>query len=349
MPDSVTDSWLEIVRAGSLPTPLFQLLRRVSTTVSDIGLERVEVVRASIVTWLKNILLDSGLSESHVDETIDWLEHSLVDTIPLWIAQIQTSIRETYESCINWVQSAGGKPILVVDKKLHSDADVRISLRILRDSGVFGQLKHDKIWTLSSAELRKRLESSPCSIETCHWYMILSRIVRYKMPENMISAGMIAADPLRNFLCDYVFCVPREAFVHKPHGRRPNMHSQRSSPDNSSPPTLNGQSLKRKRDLRTEWTPPITHIDTLTPAQREVAEFYYRYNGSEFHPTDRWNLEVFRQKKWVKRQAVHFVLSQAREKLFSEETPVQRKRWRPKNDQFHYLQSPQFYFLFLSN
>lgn len=330
MPDSTAELWLEIVRAGSVSTPLYQLLRNVSTTVRDIGWDRVETVRANIVTWLQNILLDSGCSEASVDETIDWLEHSLADIMPLSIAQIQNSIREAYEWCINWVHSPAKKPILVVGKKLRSDADIRISLRILRDSDAFEELKNDKIWTLSSAKLRERLESSPCSIEKCHWYMILSRIVRYKMPENMVWTGMIAADTLRNFLCDYVFCVPRESFIHKPHGRKPNGDRQGSYPDNSPPPALNGQPLKRKRDLRTEWTPPITHINTLTPAQRELVEFYYKYNGSGFHPTDRWDLEAFRQKKRVKRQAIYFLLSQAREKLFSEETPVQRKRWRPR-------------------
>lgn len=97
-----------------------------------------------------------------------------------------------------------------IARSIHDSSEVRIALNALRQSPDFAALKGEKVWLLSTANLRQRLEDTHCNSK-CHWYMVLTRIMRFHESAT-VRGGVIAVDALRNFLCDYVFGVPREEF-----------------------------------------------------------------------------------------------------------------------------------------
>lgn len=95
--------------------------------------------------------------------------------------------------------------------RMYDVSDVRVALAALRESPDFERLKQEKIWLLATLDLKNKLESTLYNAK-CHWYMILIRIMRFHDPK-AVNGAVIAINPLRDFLCDYVFGVPREEFV----------------------------------------------------------------------------------------------------------------------------------------
>lgn len=120
-------------------------------------------------------------------------------------------VREMYQQLIQ-LPPKSDDVTLVVQRTLRDDPDMRVAIRALRGSPDYQSLRDQSVWTFGVNELRQRLTETICSGNS-NWYMILARIIRYqdkyRDEKGMNGTGIISASVLRNFLCDYVFCVPR--------------------------------------------------------------------------------------------------------------------------------------------
>jgi hypothetical protein len=123
------------------------------------------------------------------------------------------TVRRLYQQLIQ-LPPKSDDVTLVVQRTLRDDSDMRIAIRALRGSSEYQSLLDRKVWTIGSNELRQTLMETTCSGDS-NWYKIIARIIRFRYPEGMVSAGIISAPALRNFLCDYVFCIPREGLIRK--------------------------------------------------------------------------------------------------------------------------------------
>lgn len=124
-------------------------------------------------------------------------------------------VREMYQQLIE-LPPKSDDVTLVVQRTLRDNSDMRVAIRALRGSPDYQSLREGSVWTLGANKLRQRLTESICSGDS-NWYMILARIIRYQDKDRdkkgMIGTGVISTPVLRNFLCDYVFCVPRGGLV----------------------------------------------------------------------------------------------------------------------------------------
>lgn len=85
--------------------------------------------------------------------------------------------------------------------------------------------------------------------------------MRFRDPEAMVSTGAISAPALRDFLCDFVFLVPREAPVRKKPSKRKKIKTS--------------EKVRKKSLQNSGKTPPSTYRDLLTPRQREASDLRY--------------------------------------------------------------------------
>ncbi len=190
----------QTVEYWDIPAPIGNLVRLV-------GIQWKKVVDWDFWWLVSNtqerlwdILLDFGY---HAEGFLN-LQHS--QEISVWA--LQAAVLEAYKKCIQEPRPKHTTTI-VVPRTLAQKSDVRVALNALRQSRTYNEFKHIKIWRLPHTQAREKLTEAFCSVDA-NWYTILCRIFRFNNPGAMSWTGAIQSQPLRDFLCDYVFCVPRE-------------------------------------------------------------------------------------------------------------------------------------------
>lgn len=286
---------MESSPAEAQPQPLIVLEKR----IAEIHSSAYDIV-SRISHAVRDVLQKTGLQDGEL-AIVDQLQVN--GDVPALIEKIReiylvatsaqlTSVRQVWDQKIPFD--------IVVNRKLKVERELCLAVRALRTSTAFAELKNEKIWRLSAFELRQKLESQELSktnqsqefSKKTHWYMILVYILRNRYPEK-VTSGTIHIDTLREFLCDYIFCVPRETFV----GRRkwprwPSSRRQSRPPDTDiaevpSPPIPVEAKVQEKPKARVPLPPNLAGLAWLRPQSKNIFKSYFGYtgNGSETDPT----------------------------------------------------------------
>lgn len=170
--------------------------------------EATQRLHGEITNRLQDILLDFGFWEEIVGRVWDEFWWEVTQLSEEKISNVETSIRLAYEKCL-WESPENGESKNVIFKRVNSRSDLRLVFTALRKSVDFGSLREKRIWMLPIGKIKNVLENSLCQ-NWVTWSKTILMALRFCEQEKTLPSYDTSADALRHFLCDYVFCVPRE-------------------------------------------------------------------------------------------------------------------------------------------